>query len=325
MPNYTSANAKLWARMGSCGVFGLAAMELPASDERVRMLTADLCTFSGLTRFSVQFPDKFFNMGIAEQNMLGVAAGLAHEGLIPFVTTYASFASMRIVDQVRVCMGYMQLPIKLVGLTAGLSSGILGPTHMAIEDIAVMRAIPHVTVLSPADCMETIKVTLAAAQYPGPVYIRCTGSMGAPAVYNEDYEFQIGKAITLRTGRDISIIATGTMVSVALDAASLLAERDIDCSVVNMHTIKPVDKKAVQEAAAHKLVVSVEEHSRIGGLGGAIAEEMAAQTDQPPLLVLGIDDEYPHAGSYAHLLEKCGLTPEAIATQIEKKWISIMV
>lgn len=115
------------------------------------------------------------------------------------------------------------------------------------------------------------------------------------------------------------------MVSVALDAASLLAERDIDCSVVNMHTIKPVDKKAVQEAAAHKLVVSVEEHSRIGGLGGAIAEEMAAQTDQPPLLVLGIDDEYPHAGSYAHLLEKCGLTPEAIATQIEKKWISIMV
>ena len=324
MIEYKKSNIRLWSRLGSCGAFGMAANELAQTDDKVLMVTSDLCFYSGLDRFNLSYPDKLYNCGIAEQNMIGVAAGLAKEGFIPFATTYATFASTRCADQVRVNLGYMKLNVKLVGLTAGLSVGILGPTHISIEDLAIMRSIPNIVILSPADCVETIKATIAAAKVAAPVYLRLSGPMNNPIVYNEDYNFEIGKAVKLRQGSDISIIATGTMVYNSLKAAEILAERySIQASVVNMHTIKPLDIESINETCKSNLVVTVEEHSKIGGLGSAVAEYLAGKRNRPPQLILGLTDEYKHAGEYDYLIEQYGLTPEQIVEGILSKYKSI--
>lgn len=316
---FSSASIKMWSRLGSCGAFGLAAMELPELEKDTVICTADLCFYSGLDRFKTKFPEHLYNVGIAEQNLVGIAGGLAKEGVNVFATTYASFATTRALDQVRVNMGYMQLPIKLVGLTSGLSVGILGATHMSIEDIAVMRSIPNITVLSPADCTETVKATLAAAQHDGPVYIRLTGPMNNPPVYTEDYDYEIGKAITLKEGCDVAIIATGTMVYNSQKAIELLEEQGISCTLIDMHTIKPLDKEAIQKVLKHKLVVTVEEHSVVGGLGSAVAEYLAQQLERPAQLIIGIEDSFAHAADYQSLVEHYELTPEDIANKINKK------
>ncbi|MCK9310117.1 MAG: transketolase [Candidatus Cloacimonetes bacterium] len=316
MIEYTSRNIRTWSMLGSCGAFGIAAMELPNIDDRCIVLTSDLCTYSSLDRFKTKYPDRFFNVGIAEQNMVGIAGGLAKENFIPFATTYATFAATRCADQVRVNMGYMKLGIKLVGLTAGLSVGILGATHMSVEDIAVMRAIPNIVILSPADCMESIKAVIASAEIESPVYLRLSGTMNNPIVYKEDYNFEIGKAITLREGDDVVIIATGTMVYNSCRAAELLEEKGVSCRVIDMHTIKPLDENEVQKACNAKLIVTVEEHSMIGGLGGAVAECLAGMNRHPPLLRVGLPDIFMHAGTYEHLVEKCGLCPPSISDSI---------
>ena len=320
MMKYSPTNIKIWSRLGSCGAFGMAAMELPDVNDDIVMLTADLKFYSCLTRFSEKYPDKYYNLGIAEQNMVGVAAGMAKEGLIPFASTYATFASMRCADQVRVNMGYMNLNIKLVGLTAGYSVGILGPTHMSIEDIAVMRSIPNITILSPADCTETVKATVAAACTDGPVYLRLTGGLNNPIVYERDYDFEIGKAISLRKGSDVAILATGTMVYQSLQAAELLEEYGISVSVADVHTIKPLDEEAVKNACETRLIVTAEEHSTFGGLGSAVAEVLSTIPDAPEQVIIGIRDRYPHAASYEFLLEQEGLTGKAIADKIYKKY-----
>ncbi len=314
--NYSPANIRIWSRLGSCGAFGMAAMELPAINDDIVMLTADLKFYSCLARFSGKYPDKFYNLGIAEQNMVGVAAGMAKEGMVPFASTYATFGSMRCADQVRVNMGYMNLNIKLVGLTAGYSVGILGPTHMSIEDIAVMRSIPNITILSPADCTETVKATEAAACMEGPVYLRLTGSLNNPIVYDRDYDFEIGKSILLKKGSDVAILATGTMVHQSLLAAELLEEQGISVSVTDIHTIKPLDEEAVKYACGAKLIVTAEEHSVLGGLGSAVAEVSSALPAGPALMMIGIRDRYPHAASYEFLLEREGLTGRVIADKI---------
>jgi transketolase len=313
---YTRASTRAWSMLGSSGSFGIAAMELPDLNSSVAILTADLSFFSGLDRFRAKYPERLFNVGIAEQNMLGVAAGMAKEGHRVFATTYATFASARTCDQVRVNLGYMQADVKLVGLAAGLSVGILGPTHMSIEDLAVMRAIPNMTVVSPADCTATVKATLAAAQHKGPMYLRLSGVQNNPTVYPGDFEFTIGKAIKLREGDDIAIIATGTMVHAALEAATLLAERQIACTVLDMHTIKPLDEAAVKQTLGAKLLVTIEEHSVKGGLGGAVAECLAPVPRKPPQLVLGMADTFSHPADYPYLLEQHGLTPRQLAASI---------
>ena len=314
MIDFTSMNIRIWSRLGSCGAFGQAALVLPEVEPRTVILTADLCSFSGLERFKGQYPDRLYNVGIAEQNMVGIAAGFAREGFVPFATTYATFASMRSADQVKVNMGYMGLPIKLVGLTAGFSVGVLGPTHMSLEDLAIMRALPNVVILSPADCTATVKATIAAAGIDAPVYLRLTGSMNNPIVYKEDFDF--GKAIELRQGDDVAIIATGSMVHCALKAAEHLEAMGISASVLDMHTIKPLDITAVEAACKRKLLVTVEEHSIIGGLGSAVAEKLALKTIHPPHLIIGAPDVYPHAGDYVSLLDSCGLTPDKVAGKI---------
>lgn len=322
MTIFTSANIRTWSMLGSCGAFGMAALELPEIDDKIVILTADLCTFSGLERFRGKFPDRLYNVGIAEQNMVGVAAGLTKEGFNAFATTYATFASTRSCDPVRVNMGYMGFGIKLVGLTAGLSVGILGATHMSVEDVAIMRSIPNITVISPADCTETVKATLAAAQQDGPVYLRLTGGMNNPVVYKEDYDFQIGKAITLREGDDIAIIASGSMVYQSLEAAKILEKQGLSASVIDMHTIKPLDTAVLDRAFVRsKLIVTVEEHSVIGGLGGAVAEYKSKQKNTPVQLTIGIEDYFPHAAEYGFLLEECGLTAPQIAQKITESFV----
>lgn len=320
MIDFTPMNIKVWSRLGSCGAFGQAALSLPEAEPRTVILTADLCTFSGLDRFKAQFPDRLYNTGIAEQNMIGMAAGLAREGFVPFATTYAAFAVTRSADQVKVNMGYMGLGVKLVGLTSGYSVGVLGPTHMCLEDLAFMRSLPNVVILSPADCTATVKAALAAASIDAPVYLRLTGSMNNPVVYKEDFDFKIGKAIELRKGEDVSIIATGSMVHCALKVAELLEASGIAASVVDMHTIKPLDTAAVEAACDKRLLVTLEEHSVMGGLGGAVAETLALKVKRPPHLILGAPDSYPHAGDYAGLLDACGLVPEKVAGKISETY-----
>ena len=316
MIDFTPINIRTWSMLGTCGAFGQAAMCFPEIDERIVVLTSDLCTFSGLDRFKAKFPDRLYNFGIAEQNMVGVAAGFAKEGFVPFATTYAAFASTRCADQVKVNMGYMGFPIKLVGLTSGYAVGALGATHMCLEDIAIMRAMPNVVVLSPADCTSAVKATIAAAKCDKPVYLRLSGGMNTPVVYKSDFEFEIGKAIVLREGADISLIATGAMVHVALKTADALAAQGLSVEVVDMHTIKPIDEAAIKRACARRLIVTIEEHSRIGGLGSAVAEALALCPERPPHLILGAEDQYPHAAPMSSLHLGQGLVPEVVTEKI---------
>lgn len=312
----TPANIKLWSMLGSCGAFGQAVLGLPEINDRVVVLTADLCSFSGLERFKNKYLEYFYNVGISEQNMVGIAAGFAKEGYIPFATTYATFATMRCADQIKVSMGYMNLGIKLVGLTSGFAVSILGATHMSLEDVAVMRSISNIIILSPADCLSVVKATEAAAKIKEPVYLRLSGTMNNPIVYKENFDFEIGKAISLREGTDVTIIATGSMVYNSIKAADELEAKGISAGVIDMHTIKPLDVEAVERAAQAKLIVTVEEHSKIGGLGGAVAEALALKSHRPPHLIIGTDDYYAHAGDYNYMLQTYGLTAPQIAEKI---------
>ncbi len=316
MIDYSSRNIRMWSLLGPSGALSTAAMELGETKPDVFMMTADLRYYSGLKRFGTAYPDRMINVGIAEQNLVGVAAGLAKEGFIPFANTYASFCASRCADQVRVNMAYMKLPVKLVGLSAGLGAGILGATHMAVEDVAVMRALPNITVISPADCTEIIKAVLAASETPDPTYIRLTGPMSMPIVYTRDYDYQIGKATEIRQGRDLCIIAAGSMVYQAARAADSLEKKGISCQVLNMHTIKPLDTEAVDAVLDRKMIVTVEEAGVIGGLGSSVAEYLARKEKKPVQVILGIPDEFPHAGCYHYLLEHCRLTGDQIAEDI---------
>lgn len=316
MITYSESMIKLWSKLGSRAVFGsVAAPELAETNDKVLFLAADVASSAGFGRFRELWPDKLINAGIAEQNMIGIASGMAKEGFIPFAFSFTPFISLRTADQIRLCLGYMRLPVKIIALASGLSMGINGASHLGVEDVAFMRAVPGITILSPADATETIKTILAAAEHPGPVYIRLTGELNNPPVYKEDYEFAIGKAITMREGKDVTFLATGSMVHTSLAAAELLSAEGIDAGVINMHTLRPLDMDAVRSACTAKLIVSVEEHSIVGGLGGGVAEVLAETGSHPPLLRLGLED-YPHADTYKNLLNQCGLTSEQIAQRV---------
>jgi transketolase len=287
------------------------------------VLSADLGSSSGLSRFKNAFPDKFLNVGISEQNMIGVAAGLAKEGSVVFATSFAPFIAMRASEQIRMNMGYMDLNIKAVAIGSGIAMAFLGNSHYGIEDASIMRSIPNLTVVSPADCGEIVKTVFAASEYEGPMYIRLTGEANNPVVYKEDYNFEIGKAITLREGSEITIIANGTMVYESLEAAKILELEGLSATVVNMHTIKPLDTSVIDKAvASSKLVVSVEEHSVIGGLGGAISEYKTSLRNAPPQLIIGLPDKFGKVGEHRYLLEKYGLTAKQIAEKIVKQYES---
>lgn len=314
---------RTYSLLGSHRTYGQVALEFPKIDDKIVVLVADQCLPAGLNRFKELYPDKFYNIGIAEQNMIGVASGLAKEGFKPFVTAQATFSTTRCFDQAKINMGYMGFGIKIVGLTAGLALGQYGATHMSVEDIALMRTIPNMVVMSPADCVSVAKALLAMASDDRPTYIRLSGEMNNPIVYKEDFDFEIGKAITLREGTDVTVIATGAMVYNSLKAAEKLEESGLSVKVVDMHTIKPLDEEAVKSACSAKLIVTVEEHSIYGGLGGAVAEALALEQNKPPHLIIGVSGDYPHAASYPYLLEQTGLTPDKIALKIQNTYQEI--
>ena len=310
--------------LGQRGAFGYALTEIAKENDEIIALTADLCTTSGLDRFNRAYPERVVNVGIAEQNMIGIAAGISTLGYIPFATTFANFASLRSCEQMRHYMGYMKENIKIVGFGGGFAMGMFGITHYGIEDIASIRSIPNLTILSPADCLETAKATMAAFQLKGPVYLRLTGIMNHPIVYKEDYNFEIGKAIQLKDGSDIAIFATGGMVNQSLQAAKQLEEQGISCKVVNIHTIKPIDKDAIYEALDVKVIVTVEEHSIIGGLGSTVAEVISDIKEKPPQLMIGVSNEYKPAGSYKFMLEQYSLTDNLIGSKIFEKYKEVI-
>lgn len=318
MMEFNSRNIRIWSKLGPHRVFGVTMLSLAEDIENLVVITADMKAFAGLDRFCKKYPEKFFNIGIAEQHMIGVAAGMVSEGFRVFTSAYAPFVTIRVLDQIRVNMGCMKLPIKLVGMAAGLSLGMLGATHVTSGDIAAIRAIPNITILSPADTTETAKALCAAAEMDSPVYLRLTGMDDTKIIYPQDYNFQIGKAIRLHSGKDVSIFATGTMVSAALETAEILAREKISASVTDVHTLKPMDRSSILESLDCDLIVTMEEHSVIGGLGAAVAEVLAPVRSKPRQLMIGMSDEYMHAGDYKYLLEQYGLTPQQCADKILK-------
>lgn len=312
------SNVRQWSRIGSRGVFGQAILAVAEQHPEMMVMSADLSNSSGLDRFKKSYPEQFLNVGIAEQNMIGVAAGLAKEGYNVFATSFAPFITMRAAEQVRMNLGYMNMNVKAVAIGSGVSMAFLGNSHYGIEDAAVMRAIPNITVVCPADCAEIFKTVQAAANFKGPMYIRLTGAVGNPPVYTEDYAFEIGKAIVLREPADVTFIATGSMVHESLEAAKLLEGSGIKVGVINMHTIKPIDVNAIELALMHsRLIVTVEEHSVIGGLGSAVAEYKSAKRHAPPQLILGLPDAFDVTGEYRYLLERHGLVGSKIAQAVQ--------
>lgn len=311
---------RAYSMLGEQGAFFSRLAEHASKDNTFAVLAADLAQSSGLGKFMRDCPNQFYNVGIAEQNMLSIAAGLAKTGFHVFAATFANFITMRSCEQIRVHLGYMKLPITLVGTRAGIVNGPLGNSHYCFEDIALMRAIPNLVIVSPADAYEAVKAADAAVKSDQPMYIRLTGKFNTPMVYKEDYDFRLGKAVTLKEGTDVAIFATGTMAANAIKASQLLEESGISAAVINMHTIKPLDTEVLDAyAKSMKLWVSLEEHSIVGGLGGAIAEYKATLRQSPPQLFLGLPDAYGKAGEYEWLLEKYGLTAKKICERIMEK------
>ena len=309
-------NIKIWSTIGARATLGIAALELAKEIDNLMVLTCDVSTSAGLDRFRKTYPEKYLDLGIAEQNMIGVAAGLASENFNVITTTFAPFQTMRCCEQIKVNLGYMEQKICMVGIASGLALGTLGYTHCCIEDVGILRSIPGITIISPADSLETVKALEAAVKSETPSYLRLTGSSNNPIIYNKNYEFKIGKSITLREGKDITIFCAGAMVHKSLEVAKILESKSISSKVVNMHTIKPIDKMAIEEACNSKLIVSVEEHNIIGGLGSAIAEYKSSLKKSPKQLFLGIKDTYSKGGNYKFLQEKHRLTSNKIVEDI---------
>ena len=272
-----------------------ALMELAEKNHDIIAITPDLMGPMGLTPFAQRFPDQFFNIGIAEQNGVGFAAGLAQEGKIPFVVTFSTFTTGRAYEQIRVDVAYMNTNVKIVGMAAGLTGGLTGSTHMGIEELSSMRALPNMTVVAPADAHSTSAAVAAIVDYEGPVYLRL-GRPAEPIIYPKETEFVIGKASKLRQGDDVALIGVGPSVYQCLVAADNLAKQDIRCRVIDMSTVKPLDEEAIIACAREtKGIVTVEEHSILGGLGGAVCEVVAAKH---PCRVerVGLKDVWPPAG-----------------------------
>ena len=298
--------------------YGEALKELADEYKDLVVLDADLAAATKTGIFKKAYPDRFFDCGIAEANMMGVAAGLAACGKIPFASTFAMFAAGRAFEIVRNSIGYPHLNVKIGATHAGISVGEDGATHQCNEDIALMRTIPGMVVINPADDVESKAAVEAAINYEGPVYMRF-GRLAAP-IFNDPatYKFEIGKGITLKDGKDITIVATGLMVYEAVKAAEALAAEGIDAGVINIHTIKPIDEELIAAAAAKTgLLLTVEEHSVIGGLGSAVADVLAAK--QPARLVkIGVNDEFGHSGPAVELLKQYGLCAENIIAKAKE-------
>lgn len=290
--------------------YGNALAEF-GNDERIVVLDADLSKSTKTDTFKQKYPDRFFNMGIAEGNMVSVAAGMASTGKVVFASTFAVFAALRACEQIRNSIAYPKLNVKIGASHAGLTVGEDGASHQAIEDIAVMRSIPNMTLINPSDATTMREAVKAAIEMDGPVYLRL-GRLAVPVLYENGLDFKIGKGIELREGKDVTIIATGMMVGVAVEAAEALEAEGVSVRLIDMHTIKPIDRELVIKAAKETgAIVTVEEHNVIGGLGGAVSEVLADACPVPVKRV-GVRDQFGKSGKPLELLELYGLTPKEI-------------
>jgi len=325
-------NPKVWSKLGTRAVFGLTMLEMAKKYDNLMVLTGDVAPSAGLSRFKEQFPNKFIDVGIMEQNIMNIAAGFASEGYKVVVATFAPFMTMRCLEQIRINCGYMNLPITMVGLASGLVLGQLGPSHTCIEDIGVLRSIPNMTILSPADCVETALAVEAAIEHDGPVYVRLTGGKNCPMVYNETHKFGIRKASYVELGTKptneeacvnthIYFLVTGTVLSNVITVAKKLAAFHVEVTVVNFPTIKPLDtdilKEILERTEEGDMLIAVEEHNIIGGLGSAIAECIAKDCcNWPQFHQMGVQDAYNKVGSYEHLLDVNGLSVNAMLNSL---------
>jgi transketolase len=287
-------------------------------DPRIVVVDADLSKSTKTEMFKKKYPERFFNMGIAEANMMSVAAGMATCGKIVFASTFAIFASERACEQIRNSICYTELNVKIGATHAGISVGEDGASHQVVEDIAIMRAIPNMVVISPADSVETRCAVKAAIEHEGPVYIRL-GRLAVPVIYDEDgYNFELGKGVTISDGSDVTIVATGLMVQTAIDAKEMLAKEGISARVIDIHTIKPIDKGIIVKAAKETgAIVTAEEHNIIGGLGSAVAE-VTAQNFPVPIKMIGIEDKFGMSGKPDALMKIYGLTAENIMNKAKE-------
>lgn len=305
---------------GGRGAFGKAILMLGDKREDVIVVSADLMTTMRCSEFAKRYPDRAYDVGIAEQNLVAFATGMAKEGHVVFTAGMASFTPMRCAEQMRSLAGYMKQNVKMVAGYCGLASGTLGNTHSAIEDITITRVMPNVNVVCPSDGLQVVKTILAAADYPGPMYIRLTGESNLPVIYHEDFDFEIGRAITLKEGRDVAIVATGTLVYEALEAAKLLKAKGISMRVIDMHTVKPLDTQVLDTAFEEcELIVTLEEHCVYGALGSAVAEYKSQFANVPPQLLIGIPSKFGKVGTYRYQLERYGLIGPQVADAALKK------
>lgn len=316
---------RAWSILGQRGtVFGTVFLELAEKIDNIKLITADLALLSGMGRFQKKYPEKLLNVGIAEQNMIGIAAGLSMAGDIVFATTYASFAAVRSLEQIRQNLSYLKCSVKVIGSSAGVTAAKSGISHWATEDVAFMRVLPNMTVFSPADSLEAAKTVIYAATHDGPMYIRLSGGVNCPVVYKDDYEFIPGKIKEIKKGSDIAVIATGLMVSETIKAAKILEKDGINISIYNMNTIKPLDKEGLDEIfKEYKLIVTAEEHNILGGMGSAIAEYKVMTASAAKQVFIGFNDTFTKSGSQGYVWEQAGITKEHIAEKIKQEWEKI--
>lgn len=316
---YDKRNARRWSIMGERPTFGLAVHECARENADIIAVVADISGSAGLERMRKEMPDRVINVGIAEQNMMGIATGLASEGFTVFTTSFAPFQTMRCLEQIRVNQGYMGQKVIMTGLAAGAAYGELGFTHCTIEDVGVLRSIPNIAIVTPADCTEVVKTVEAAISYEQSVYIRLLGKTNVPVVYSDDYHFEIGKSICLADGESIAVLANGTAVYPSLQAMKrIVEETGTQVAVFDFHTTKPLDceilDKIMERFAA---VLTVEEHSMIGGLGSAVSEYYSEKKYRIPVYKMGMPDAYPHGASHETLLSELDLTDEGIYNKIK--------
>lgn len=297
--------------------YGQALVELGASNPDIVALSADVSNSDHSFMFEDAFPDRFFNVGIAEQALVDVAAGLAYAGKVPFANTFAFLFATRALEMVRTHLCYGRANVKLMAAYSGLSDSFDGPTHHSITDLAIMRSLPEMTVIVPSDPISLKALLVQAAALDGPVYFRLNRNE-VPILFDDSYSPQIGKAETLRNGTDVSLIGTGIMVNRCLEAAEILASQNIDARVIEVHTLKPLDRECIALAAKETgAFVTAEEHSVIGGLGGAVAE-VVAEVCPVPVMRVGISDQFTETGSYFQLLDKYGMAVENIVDAAKK-------
>lgn len=297
--------------------YGAALVELGAKNPNLVVLDADLAAATKTGGFKKAYPDRFFDCGIAEGNMISLAAGLTAAGKLVFASSFAMFAAGRAFEQVRNAVGYTHLPVKIGATHAGLSVGEDGATHQCCEDIGLMRTIPGMTIINPADDVEARKAVFAAAEFDGPVYMRF-GRLAVPTLFDESYDFQIGKGVQLAEGNDVTIIATGLMVGEAIKAREILKNEGISARLINIHTIKPIDKEIIVKAARETgAIVTTEEHNIIGGLGSAVCEVLS-EACPTPVIRNGVEDTFGKSAPALEVLEYFGLTAQKIAAQAKQ-------